>query len=120
MCTSITARRHAAFQDGGAFVIVIDPEGWGEGRGRSGLGGRPGVKIRVLGYSGRCRCGRVSGVWDKEIFVGCWGIRLHGSRRDATEIPLVLLQPLHYNKGFGKQGLMMQEATSEEYPRQNK
>lgn len=39
MCTSITARRHAGFQDGGAFVILTWFGAGGEvERGRSGLG----------------------------------------------------------------------------------
>lgn len=49
MCTSITARRHAGFQDGGAFVILTQPGGQEEEGGRNG--GRE-VRIRGVGQRG--------------------------------------------------------------------
>lgn len=76
MCTSITAQQHAAFQDGGAFVIPTRPGGRGDG------GGEREVRIRGVGQGGlgsRLGCwGRVDAVdkvgWgvlqDKEILVG--------------------------------------------------
>lgn len=67
MCTSITARRHAGFQEGGAFVILTRPgeggqEAEGEVRIRWSGAEQAGVKIRVSGWSGRCRRGGVEEV----------------------------------------------------------
>lgn len=56
MCTSITARRHAAFQDGGAFVILTQAGG----REEEAEGSRK-VRIRGVGQSGL------------GSRLGCWG-----------------------------------------------
>lgn len=86
MCTSITARWHAGFQDGGAFIILTRQEGnekGGErevrirGVGQSKLGSRLGCWVRVDGVD--------KAIQDKEIFSG---VKLHGSSCATEEISL--------------------------------
>ena len=99
MCTSITARRPAAFQDGGASVKPTQPGGR-EGGGAGGIEvGR--VRIREVGQSTlgsrleksrQCRWGGEGGQFKtkkKKNVVGFKGIRLNGGRLAAKEIPLL-------------------------------